>query len=114
MLQIDFNGISFRGFGFRSCNKYDMPADDQADLLLLELQRPVPEALICLIVKETLQALAQMHEKAIIHRDIKAGNILFTEKGVVKLSKEKKKKKEEQKGIFSLFVSLQTVIFMFS
>ena len=64
------------------------------------LEKPVPEPVIAYIVRETLkvpylrcfrladtsQAIDFCHEKAVIHRDIKGANILFSMEGHVKLS----------------------------
>lgn len=48
--------------------------------------KALPEPVICLVIRETTKALAYCHENAIMHRDIKAANILFTESGDVKLT----------------------------
>lgn len=50
-----------------------------------ELERPLTEPQIRVVCKQTLEALAYLHENKIIHRDLKAGNILFTSDGDVKL-----------------------------
>lgn len=50
-----------------------------------ELERPLTEPQIRAVCKQTLQALIYLHENHIIHRDLKAGNILLTLEGDVKL-----------------------------
>jgi len=44
------------------------------------------EAVIATIINQTLQGLNYLHEKRMIHRDIKAGNILFNKDGHIKLA----------------------------
>lgn len=44
------------------------------------------EALIRTFVRQILQGLAYLHENDIIHRDIKGGNILVDNRGVIKIS----------------------------
>ncbi|WFD30227.1 kinase that interacts with cdc31p [Malassezia sp. CBS 17886] len=46
---------------------------------------PVPERHTAVIVRETLTALAHIHHAGIIHRDIKAANLLVTRTGQVML-----------------------------
>ena len=53
----------------------------------VELERPLTEPQIRVLCKQTLQALVYLHDNKIIHRDLKAGNILFTLDGDVKLGK---------------------------
>lgn len=50
-----------------------------------ELERPLTEPQIRVVCKQTLQALIYLHDNNIIHRDLKAGNILLTMDGDVKL-----------------------------
>jgi len=44
------------------------------------------ESVIATIVYQTLQGVNFLHEKHMIHRDIKAGNILFNKEGQIKLA----------------------------
>ncbi|XP_075389711.1 serine/threonine-protein kinase TAO3 [Tenrec ecaudatus] len=54
---------------------------------LLEVhKKPLQEVEISAITHGALQGLAYLHSHALIHRDIKAGNILLTEPGQVKLA----------------------------
>ncbi|NWR91536.1 SLK kinase, partial [Furnarius figulus] len=51
-----------------------------------ELERPLTEPQIKVVCRQTLEALNYLHENKIIHRDLKAGNILFTLDGDIKLA----------------------------
>jgi thousand and one amino acid protein kinase len=54
---------------------------------LLEVhKKPLAENEIATIMRDSLDGLAYIHSKSYIHRDIKAGNILLTEDGTVKLA----------------------------
>uniref|UniRef100_A0AAX7VVF2 non-specific serine/threonine protein kinase n=1 Tax=Astatotilapia calliptera TaxID=8154 RepID=A0AAX7VVF2_ASTCA len=54
---------------------------------LLEVhKKPLQEVEIAAITHGALQGLAYLHSQTMIHRDIKAGNILLTEPGQVKLA----------------------------
>ncbi len=46
---------------------------------------PIPERLTAVIVRETLVALSYLHRQGIIHRDVKAANILLTNTGKIQL-----------------------------
>jgi serine/threonine protein kinase len=52
----------------------------------LALMGSFPDILIRSIVAQTLNGLEYLHEKFIIHRDIKGGNILIDEDGWAKIS----------------------------
>ncbi|XP_062243501.1 STE20-like kinase b [Platichthys flesus] len=61
-------------------------AGGAVDAIMLELERPLTEPQIRVVCKQTLQALVYLHDNNIIHRDLKAGNILLTLAGDVKLA----------------------------
>ncbi|XP_072240183.1 STE20-like kinase b isoform X2 [Leuresthes tenuis] len=61
-------------------------AGGAVDAVMLELERPLTEPQIRAVCRQTLQALVYLHEGKIIHRDLKAGNILLTLEGDVKLA----------------------------
>ncbi|XP_072534290.1 STE20-like serine/threonine-protein kinase isoform X2 [Salminus brasiliensis] len=61
-------------------------AGGAVDAVMLELERPLTEPQIRVVCKQSLEALTYLHENKIIHRDLKAGNILFTSDGDVKLA----------------------------
>ncbi|KAM9065012.1 STE20-like serine/threonine-protein kinase isoform X1 [Sarcophilus harrisii] len=61
-------------------------AGGAVDAVMLELERPLTESQIQVVCKQTLEALNYLHENKIIHRDLKAGNILFTLEGDIKLA----------------------------
>ncbi|TWW59427.1 STE20-like serine/threonine-protein kinase [Takifugu flavidus] len=61
-------------------------AGGAVDAVMLELERPLTEPQIRVVCKQTLQALIYLHDNHIIHRDLKAGNILLTMDGDVKLA----------------------------
>nr|KAF6425758.1 STE20 like kinase [Molossus molossus] len=62
-------------------------AGGAVDAVMLELERPLTESQIQVVCKQTLEALNYLHDNKIIHRDLKAGNILFTLDGDIKLGK---------------------------
>ncbi|XP_061763737.1 serine/threonine-protein kinase 10-like [Nerophis ophidion] len=61
-------------------------AGGAVDAIMLELERPLTEPQIKVVCRQTLQALVYLHDNKIIHRDLKAGNILLTLNGDVKLA----------------------------
>ncbi|KAG8578659.1 hypothetical protein GDO81_010572 [Engystomops pustulosus] len=56
------------------------------DAVMLELDRGLTEAQIQAICRQMLEALAYLHSMKIIHRDLKAGNVLLTQDGDIKLA----------------------------
>ncbi|XP_061104559.1 serine/threonine-protein kinase 10 isoform X2 [Conger conger] len=56
------------------------------DAVMLELDRGLLEPQIQVICRQMLEALVYLHGMKIIHRDLKAGNILFTLEGDIKLA----------------------------
>uniref|UniRef100_S4RZ30 non-specific serine/threonine protein kinase n=1 Tax=Petromyzon marinus TaxID=7757 RepID=S4RZ30_PETMA len=56
------------------------------DAIMLELERGLAEPQIRVVCKQMLEALNYLHTHRIIHRDLKAGNILLTFEGDVKLA----------------------------
>ena len=60
-------------------------AGSLCDLMAIT-DRVLSESQIAAVLKMCLQGLAYFHALGLLHRDIKAGNILINHKGVVKLS----------------------------
>uniref|UniRef100_A0A1I8EZ41 Protein kinase domain-containing protein n=1 Tax=Wuchereria bancrofti TaxID=6293 RepID=A0A1I8EZ41_WUCBA len=56
------------------------------DSIMMELSRHLSEQQIHYIMKEILKALNFLHGKNVIHRDLKAGNVLLTSDARVKLA----------------------------
>jgi len=55
------------------------------DSIMLDLERPLKEPEICCICKQICEALEFLHRNLVIHRDLKAGNVLLSADGTVKL-----------------------------
>lgn len=55
------------------------------DGIMIELEKPLNEPQIAYITKYVCRALEYLHSCMVIHRDLKAGNILLTSDGTVKL-----------------------------
>lgn len=55
------------------------------DSIMVDLEKPLSEPMIRYVAHEMCVALAFLHERRVIHRDIKAGNVLLTSEGEVKL-----------------------------
>ncbi|KAH9520111.1 hypothetical protein Btru_060013 [Bulinus truncatus] len=56
------------------------------DSIMVDLEKPLSEPMIRYVAHEMCVALAFLHERRVIHRDIKAGNVLLTQEGDVKLA----------------------------
>lgn len=56
------------------------------DDIVLDLERGLDENVIRVICRQSVEALAFLHERGVIHRDLKAGNILLRENGSIKLA----------------------------
>lgn len=55
------------------------------DSIMVELEKPLTEPQIAYVCKHMTEGLAFLHKNRIIHRDLKAGNVLLTMDGGVKL-----------------------------
>uniref|UniRef100_H0V7X6 non-specific serine/threonine protein kinase n=1 Tax=Cavia porcellus TaxID=10141 RepID=H0V7X6_CAVPO len=56
------------------------------DAIMLELDRGLTEPQIQVVCRQMLEALTFLHSKKIIHRDLKAGNVLMTLEGDIRLA----------------------------
>ncbi|XP_022080773.1 STE20-like serine/threonine-protein kinase isoform X2 [Acanthaster planci] len=56
------------------------------DDIMLELEKGLTESQIQVVCKQMLEALDYLHSKKVIHRDLKAGNILLTMTGDIRLA----------------------------
>ena len=57
------------------------------DAIMHELERPLTERQISCVSWQVCTALEYIHTRGIMHRDLKAGNILLTADGIAKLGK---------------------------
>lgn len=55
------------------------------DSIMVELEKPLTEPQIAYVCKHMTEGLSFLHKNKIIHRDLKAGNVLLTMDGGVKL-----------------------------
>ncbi|CAL8265782.1 unnamed protein product [Gadus morhua 'NCC'] len=81
------NTIEYRGFYLREHTAWlvmEYCLGSASDLLEVH-KKPLQEMEIAAITHGALQGLAYLHSHNMIHRDVKAGNILLTEPGLVKL-----------------------------
>ena len=77
------------------CTIYDVELDDSGGFIAMELltgetlreriSRPLPTKTLLDVAIQVADALEAAHERGIIHRDIKPGNIFLTERGEVKV-----------------------------
>lgn len=56
------------------------------DSIMVELEKPLTELQIAYVCKHMVTGLHHLHKNKIIHRDLKAGNVLLTMYGGVKLA----------------------------
>lgn len=55
------------------------------DSIMVELEKPLTEPQIAYVCKHMTEGLSFLHKNKVIHRDLKAGNVLLTMEGGVKL-----------------------------
>lgn len=55
------------------------------DSIMVELEKPLQEKQIRYVCHEMCEGLEFLHDHKVIHRDLKAGNVLLTSEGHVKL-----------------------------
>lgn len=55
------------------------------DSIMVELEKPLTELQIAYVCKHMTNGLHFLHKNKVIHRDLKAGNVLLTMEGGVKL-----------------------------
>ncbi|KAK3870832.1 hypothetical protein Pcinc_023976 [Petrolisthes cinctipes] len=74
------------------------------DSVMADLYRPLTEPQIAYVCKYLVEALIYIHENKVIHRDLKAGNVLLTMEGGVKLAdfgvSAKNKNTYDKRGTF--------------
>ena len=62
-------------------------AGGAVDNIMIELDKALSESQIASITRQVVNGLIFLHSKYVIHRDLKAGNILLTADGVAKIGK---------------------------
>ncbi|XP_042211775.1 serine/threonine-protein kinase 10-like isoform X3 [Homarus americanus] len=74
------------------------------DSIMADLYRPLTEPQIAYVCKYLVEALVYIHDQKVIHRDLKAGNVLLTMEGGVKLAdfgvSAKNKNTYDKRGTF--------------
>ncbi|CAL4065683.1 unnamed protein product, partial [Meganyctiphanes norvegica] len=74
------------------------------DSIMVDLDRPLSEKQIAYVTKNLCNALVYIHENKVIHRDLKAGNVLLTMEGGIKLAdfgvSAKNKNTYDKRGTF--------------
>lgn len=58
------------------------------DSIMVELEKPLTEPQIAFACQNMCEGLAFLHRAHVIHRDLKAGNVLLTMGGGVKLGEK--------------------------
>lgn len=56
------------------------------DSIIVDLEKPLLESQISYLCHEICEGLCYLHRNKVIHRDLKAGNVLLTLDGLVKLA----------------------------
>ncbi|KAH6583017.1 hypothetical protein BASA61_008224 [Batrachochytrium salamandrivorans] len=80
-----YYGCFLKGLDLWICMEYC--GGGSLDAIYRSLKKPLTEDQIAAIIYESLVGLDYLHNKAsLIHRDIKAGNVLLTDEGQVKLA----------------------------
>ena len=57
------------------------------DSIMIEIEKGLTETQIRYVCREMVKGMKFLHENKIIHRDLKAGNVLLTLDGAVKIGK---------------------------
>ena len=68
------------------------------DSIMVELDRGLKEPQIAYITRGMVEGLEYLHQNKVVHRDIKAGNVLLTMDGGVKLSEYRRRPTVGQRG----------------
>ncbi|KAJ3354164.1 hypothetical protein HDU83_005770 [Entophlyctis luteolus] len=62
-----------------------LSAGSLLDIMKTAYPHGIEESCICTILRQALQGLEYLHQNGLIHRDVKAGNLLLAEDGLVQL-----------------------------
>lgn len=73
---------------YEDCKTYNLIYELMSHSLenIIDQHHKVPENIISYLMHELLQALNYLHNRSIIHRDVKSGNVLCNAQGQVKLA----------------------------